>query len=39
MKPEKEEFGVVIRQDREEPYIVIPYEQYCLLLSMAKKTL
>ena len=39
MKPEKEECGVVVRQDREEPYIVIPYEQYCLLLSMVKKAL
>ena len=34
MKPEKEECGVV-----EEPYMIIPYEQYCLLLSMAKRAL
>ena len=39
MKPEKEECGVEVRQDREETYIVIPHEQYCLLLSMAKRAL
>ena len=39
LKPEKDESGVVIREDRGEPYIVVPYEQYCLLLALIKDTI
>ena len=36
VKPEKEEIGVVIREDRGEPYMVVPLDHYCLLLSLIK---
>ena len=39
VKPEKQESGVVIRGDRDEPFMVVPLEQYLLLLSLVKKTL
>ncbi len=38
VKPEKEEIGVVIREDRGEPYMVVPLDHYCLLLSLIKNT-
>lgn len=34
--PEKEEHGVVFRQDRDIPYIAIPFDTFCLLLKMGK---
>lgn len=39
VKPEKQEIGVVIREDRGDPYMVIPLDHYCLLLSLIKNTL
>ncbi|MBT7929465.1 hypothetical protein HN682_06085 [Candidatus Peregrinibacteria bacterium] len=38
VKPEKQEIGVVIREDRGEPYMVVPLDHYCLLLSLIKNT-
>ena len=37
VKPEKEEIGVVIREDRGGPYMVVPLEHYLLLLSLSKE--
>jgi hypothetical protein len=34
--PEKEEHGVVFREDRDIPFISIPYDTFCLLLKMSK---
>jgi len=34
--PEKEEHGVIFRQDREAPYIAIPYDTFCFLIKMIK---
>jgi len=34
--PEKHEDGVVIREDRGKPYLVIEYDKYLMLLSMLK---
>ena len=31
--------SIVIRGDRDEPFMVVPLEQYLLLLSLVKKTL
>jgi hypothetical protein len=39
VKPEKQESGVVIRGDREDPFMVVPLEQYMMLLSLVKKEL
>ena len=39
VKPEKEEIGVVIREDRGMPYMVVPLEHYCLLLSLVKDSI
>jgi len=39
VKPEKEEIGVVIRDDRGEPYMVVPLDHYCLLLSLIKDSI
>jgi len=36
-KPEKEEDGVVIREDYGKAYIVLDYEKYIMLLSMLKE--
>ena len=37
-KPEKEEDGVVIREDyNPKPYIVLDYDKYIMLLSMLKE--
>ena len=38
VKPEKQEIGVVIREDRGDPYMVVPLDHYCLLLSLIKNT-
>tara|TARA_R100000152_G_C6772515_1_gene199443 strand:+ start:632 stop:1009 length:378 start_codon:yes stop_codon:yes gene_type:complete len=37
LKPEKEEEGVVIREDRGKPYIVLDYEFFVNLLSIMKE--
>ena len=37
LKPEKEEEGVVIREDRGKPYIVLDYEYFINLLSIMKE--
>jgi len=37
LKPEKNEDGVVIREDRGKPYIVLEYEKYIMLLSLLKE--
>ena len=37
LKPEKDEDGVVIREDRGKPYIVLEYEKYIMLLSLLKE--
>ena len=34
--PEKQESGVIFRQDRDIPYISIPLEKYLLLISTLK---
>ena len=39
VKPEIQESGVVIRGDREDPFMVVPLEQYMMLLSLFKKEL
>ena len=39
VKPEIQESGVVIRGDREDPFMVVPLEQYMMLLSLVKKEL
>jgi len=36
-KPEKEEDGVVIREDYGSAYIVLDYEKFIMLLSMLKE--
>ena len=36
-KPEKEEDGVVIREDYGKAYIVLDYEKFIMLLSMLKE--
>lgn len=35
--PEKQETGVVIREDNREPLMVLPLSHYWLLISMLKK--
>ena len=37
LKPEKQEEGVVIREDRGKPYIVLDYEYFVNLLSIMKE--
>ena len=37
LKPEKNEDGVVIREDRGKPYIVLDFEKYIMLLSLLKE--
>ena len=37
LKPEKEEIGVVVREDRGRPYIVLDYEQFLNILSIMKE--
>ena len=37
LKPEKEEEGMVIREDRGKPYIVLDYEFFVNLLSIMKE--
>ena len=37
LKPEKNEDGVVIREDRAKPYIVLDFEKYIMLLSLLKE--
>lgn len=37
LKPEKSEDGVVIREDRGKPYIVLDYEYFVNLLSIMKE--
>jgi hypothetical protein len=37
VKPEKQEVGVVIREDRGEPFMVVPLEHYLFLVAMAKE--
>ena len=37
LKPEKEEEGVVVREDRSKPYIVLDYEYFVNLLSIMKE--
>ena len=37
MKPEKQEHGVVIREDRGKPYIVLDYEYFINTLSIMKE--
>ena len=37
LKPEKQEEGVVIREDRGKPYIVLDYEYFINLLSIMKE--
>ena len=34
--PEKEEHGVIFRQDRGIPYIAIPYDTFCFFIKMIK---
>ena len=36
-KPEKNEDGVVVREDRGKPYIVLDYELFVNLLSIMKE--
>ena len=37
VKPEKEEVGVVIREDRGAPFMVVPLEHYLFLVSLIKE--
>jgi hypothetical protein len=37
MKPEKHEEGVVIREDRGKPYIVLDYEYFINILTIMKE--
>ena len=37
VKPEKQEVCVVIREDRGEPFMVVPLEHYLFLVAMAKE--
>ena len=37
LKPEKNEDGVIIREDRGKPYIVLDLEKYIMLLSLLKE--
>tara|TARA_Y100001951_G_C11268411_1_gene257093 strand:+ start:515 stop:847 length:333 start_codon:yes stop_codon:yes gene_type:complete len=37
LKPEKHEDGVIIREDRGKPYLVIDYNKYLMLLSLLKE--
>jgi hypothetical protein len=37
VKPEKEEVGVVIREDRGAPFMVVPLEHYLFLVSLSKE--
>jgi len=37
LKPEKQEEGVVIREDRGKPYIILYYEYFVNLLSIMKE--
>ena len=37
VKPEKEEVGVVIREDRGAPFMVVPLEHYLFLVSLCKE--
>lgn len=37
LKPEKKEEGVVVREDRGKPYIVLDYEYFINLLSIMKE--
>jgi len=39
LKPEKEEEGVVIKEDRGKAMIVIDYEKFCWMLSIVKEKL
>jgi len=39
VKPEKQESGGVIRGDREDPFMVVPLEQYMMLLALVNKEL
>ena len=37
VKPEKEEVGVVIREDRGQPYMVVPLDHYLFLMAMVQE--
>ena len=37
LKPEKNEDGVVVREDRGKPYIVLDYEQFVNILGIMKE--
>ena len=37
LKPEKDEEGVVVREDRGKPYIVLDYEYFLNMLSIMKE--
>ena len=37
LKPEKNEDGVVVREDRGNPYIVLDYEQFVNILGIMKE--
>ena len=37
LKPEKEEEGVVVREDRGKPFIVLDYEYFLNILSIMKE--
>lgn len=39
IKPEKEEVGVIFREDRQDVFIAIPYEMFCFMLSMVEKNM
>ena len=37
LKPEKDEEGVVVREDRGKPYIILDYEYFLNMLSIMKE--